>query len=77
MADYCPITAHHIVKQYNKPDYLGPRLNVDSQLNLVEWKKELVGYWDTLLIDLMSLLSIRFQTEFVSEVDWVESQVCN
>ena len=53
MANYCPITAHKIVKQYNKPNYLGARLKVDSQLNLDEWKNELVGYWDTQLIDLV------------------------
>ena len=53
MENYCPITAHKIVKQYNKPNYLGARLKVDSQLNLDEWKKELVGYWDSQLIDLL------------------------
>ena len=42
MADFSPITAHSIVKQYNKPNYLGARLKVDSQLNLVQWKKELL-----------------------------------
>ena len=53
MENYCPITAHKIVKQYNKPNYLGARLKVDSQLNLDQWKKELVGYWDSQLIDLL------------------------
>ena len=53
MENYCPITAHKIVKQYKKPNYLGARLKVDSQLNLDEWKKELVGYWDSQLIDLL------------------------
>ena len=41
MTNYCPITAHKIVKQYNKPNYLGTRLKVDSQLNLDEWKKRI------------------------------------
>ena len=36
MENYCPITAHKIVKQYNKPNYLGARLKVDTQLNLDE-----------------------------------------
>ena len=36
MENYCPITAHKIVKQYNKPNHLGARLKVDSQLNLDE-----------------------------------------
>ena len=30
MANYCPITAHKIVKQYNKPNYLGAKLKADS-----------------------------------------------
>ena len=53
IANFCPITAHKIVKRCNKPNYLGARLKVDSQLNLDEWKKELVGYWYTQLIDLL------------------------
>ena len=32
---------------------MGARLKVDSQLNLDEWKKELVGYWDSQPIDLL------------------------
>ena len=53
MVNNCPITAHKIVKQYNNPNYLGTRLKVYSRLNLDEWKKELVGYWGTQLIDLL------------------------
>ena len=51
--DYCPIKAHAIVKSFQKPNYLGARLKVDSQLNLEAWKAELHDYWDSQLIDLL------------------------
>ena len=53
ISDYCPIKAHAIVKSFHKPNYLGARLKVDSQLNLEAWKAELHGYWDSQLIDLL------------------------
>ena len=53
MSDYCPIKAHNIVKSFHKPNYLGARLKVDSQLNLEAWKAELHDYWDSQLIDLL------------------------
>ena len=34
MSHYCPIEAHLIVKQHQKPNFFGARLKVDSQLNL-------------------------------------------
>ena len=53
ISDYCPIKAHAIVKSFQKPNYLGARLKVDSQLNLEAWKAELHDYWDSQLIDLL------------------------
>ena len=53
MSHYCPIKAHFIVKQYQKPNYLGTRLKVDSQLNLQAWENYLSDYWDRQLIDLL------------------------
>ena len=53
ISDYCPIKAHNIVKSFHKPNYLGARLKVDSQLNLEAWKAELHDYWDSQLIDLL------------------------
>ena len=53
ISDYCPIKAHAIVKSFQKPNYLGARLKVDSQLNLKAWKAELHDYWDSQLIDLL------------------------
>ena len=44
ISDYCPIKAHNIVKSFHKPNYLGARLKVDSQLNLEAWKAELHDY---------------------------------
>ena len=62
LAEYYPITTHNIIKQFKKPNYLGARLKVDSQLNLDEWKIELVGYWDT--DQLIDLLQIGFPLDF-------------
>ena len=53
MSPYCPIKAHFIVKQHQKPNYLGARLKVDSQLTLDAWKNHLSDYWDNQLIDLL------------------------
>ena len=53
MSHYCPIEAHLIAKQYQKPNYLGARLKADSQLNLNAWKMPLLDYWDKQLIDLL------------------------
>ena len=69
----CNAITHKIVKQNNKPNYLGARLKVDSQLNLDEWKKELVGYWDTQLI---VLLYFGFPLDFNrgSPLEWEGSK---
>ena len=53
LSHYCPIQAHLIVKQHGKPNYLGARLKVDSQLNLQAWEYHLSDYWDKQLIDLL------------------------
>ena len=53
MLHYCPIKGHAMVKQYQKPNFLGARLKVDSQLNLGAWKLHLSDYWDKQLIDLL------------------------
>ena len=53
MLHYCPIKAHAMVKQYKKPNFLGARLKVDSQLNLGACKFHLSDYWDKQLIDLL------------------------
>ena len=53
LSNYCPIKAHKIVVQSGKPNFLQARIRVDTQLNLEEWQKQLQGYWDTQLIDLL------------------------
>ena len=51
---YCPIEAHRIVAGYGKPNYLGARIKVDTQLNLQMWYQELRDYWDQQLLDFLT-----------------------
>ena len=53
LPNYCPITAHNIVANSGKPNFQQARIKVDTQLHLHEWQKQLQGYWDTQLIDLL------------------------
>ena len=53
MLHYYPIEAYLIVKQHQKPNYLGARLKVDSQLNLDAWKSDLSDFGDKQLIDFL------------------------
>ena len=54
LAHYCPIEAHKMIARYNKPNYLGARIRVDTQLNLEEWYDQLKGYWDQQLLDFLT-----------------------
>ena len=53
LPNYCPIKAHNIVANSGKPNFQQARVKVDSQLHIDEWQKQLQGYWDTQLIDLL------------------------
>ena len=53
LPNYCPITAHNIVANSGKPNFQQARIKVDTHLHLDEWQKQLQGYWDTQLIDLL------------------------
>ena len=53
LPNYCPITAHNIVANSGKPNFQQARIKVETQLHLDEWQKQLQGYWDTQLIDLL------------------------
>ena len=48
-----PVEAHKYVKQSGKPNFLGCRVPVKSQLNVKAWKDMLSGYWDKQLIHLL------------------------
>ena len=61
LSDYCPIKVHNIVAQTGMPNFLQARIKVDPQLNLNEWQKQLKGYWDTQLMD---LLRVGFPLDF-------------
>ena len=69
LADYCPIKAHNIVLKSGKPNFLQARVKVDTQLHLDEWQKQLQGYWDTQLLD---LLRFGFPLDFnrLSPLQW-------
>ena len=51
---YCPIEAHKVVASHKKPNYLGARIVVDTQLNLQEWYDQLKDYWDQQLLDFLT-----------------------
>ena len=55
LAHYCPIEAHKMVARHNKPNYLGARIRVDTQLNLEEWYDQLKGYWGQQFLDFLTL----------------------
>ena len=47
------LQAHELVKATGKPNYLQARIPIKSQLNVEQWEKALVGYWDKQLLDLL------------------------
>ena len=53
MSSQCPIELHKKVKLGNKPNFLGARISVRSQLNVDQWKHYLVDYWDEQLLEFL------------------------
>ena len=47
------IRLHRIVSQSGKPNYLGCRIPVISQLNITAWRKHLNTSWDQQIVDLL------------------------
>ena len=47
------LQAHELVKGTGKRNYLQARIPIQSQLNVKQWEKALVGYWDRQLLDLL------------------------
>ena len=47
------ICLQKIVSQSGKPNYLGCRIPVNSQLNIPAWRKHLNAYWDQQILDLL------------------------
>ena len=47
------IRLHRIVSQSGKPNYLGCRIPVKSQLKIPAWQKYLHTYWDQQIVDLL------------------------
>ena len=47
------IAQHFAVKAHGVPSFLGARIPVASQLNVNEWKRELEGYLDQQLLQLI------------------------
>ena len=50
---YSPIQMHDIVRSTGKPNFLGARLPVMSQLNVEVWQSLLKDYWDQQLLQLL------------------------
>ena len=54
LKEYCPIEVHKLVTSYQKPNYLGARIKVDTQLNLQEWYDQLYDFWDQQLLEFLA-----------------------
>ena len=54
MDHYFPIVAHKVGASFKKPNHLGARVKVDTQLNLQEWYDQLQDYWDQQLLDFLT-----------------------
>ena len=54
LEEYCPIEAYKLVASHKKPNYLGARIKVDSQLNLQEWYDQIYDYWDQQLLEFLT-----------------------
>ena len=56
------VDLHTTVKASSLPNFMACRIRLQSQLNISNWKKYLVNYWDQQLVDLKCLwVSFRFQ----------------
>ena len=60
------LQAHELVKATGKPNDLQARIPIQSQLNVEQWEKALVGYWDRQLLD---LLKYGFPVDFNRSCD--------
>ena len=52
---HSPIKIHNLVKQSGVYNFEGCRIPIQTQLNVDEWSRQLSGYWDTQLIDLIAI----------------------
>ena len=48
------VDLHTTVKASNLPNFMACRIPLQSQLNIINWKKYLVNYWDQQLVDLLA-----------------------
>ena len=56
-----PLQLHEIVKSTGKSNFLQARIPIKSQLNVEQWEKALVGYWDRQLLE---LIKVGFPLDF-------------
>ena len=47
------VQAHKIIRDSNKPNFMGTRIAVDTQFNIPAWKRHLSEYWDKQIVDLL------------------------
>ena len=47
------IEAHKIVRLSARPNFMGARISLNSQLNIPAWKSHLTDYWDKQIVDLL------------------------
>ena len=50
---YDPLLPHKLVRQSGRPNFLGCRIPVDSNLNIKNWRFYLQDFWDKQLVDLL------------------------
>ena len=63
------IEAHRLIRNSGKPNFLGCRIPVDSQLNISNWRLYLADYWDAQLPNLLEFgfpLDLSRESEITS-----------
>ena len=48
------VDLHTTVRASNLPNFMGCRISLQSQLNITDWRKYLVNYWDQQLVDFLA-----------------------
>ena len=63
---FTDLQAHKLVKASGKPNFLGCRIPVQSNLNIASWRAYLSEYWDAQLLDLLEFgFPLDFQRDSI------------
>ena len=63
---FTDLQAHKLIKASGKPNFLGCRIPVQSNLNIASWRSHLSEYWDAQLLDLLEFgFPLDFQRDSI------------